>query len=71
MPKEVKIIWFHEGDVYRAKGYSTPNAEKVIADLLNQGWVIVTAGGGGTVSRADEVGKEKLSVHGFVVLQRG
>jgi hypothetical protein len=56
--KEVKLVWVgqyeHHKDV-------TKNHEEALTKLVNEGWQIVTAGGGRSSSR---------EAAGFVVLQR-
>jgi hypothetical protein len=58
MAKQVKIIWIYKG--LTGVGQPTVQAEEEIAELLNQGWKIVTAGGGG--------GSTEKSASGFIVL---
>lgn len=52
---EVEIIWF------TTYGDSTDKAKAKLAAMLNQGWVIVGAGGGGS---------DEGYSSGFVILQR-
>jgi len=58
--KEVKIVWIcNPAPDSVGWGHETPQTEteKYLATLLNDGWVIVTAGGGS-------------AIYGFIVLQR-
>lgn len=52
---EVEIIWFS------TFGDSTDKAKEKIAEMLNHGWVVVGAGGGGS---------DEGYSSGFVILQR-
>lgn len=58
MSKEVKIVWFSR---------ETKETEHKLAQYLEDGWVIVAAGGG--ASSAD-VKYSPIAPHGFIVLQR-
>jgi hypothetical protein len=59
MSKEVKIIWFSR---------ETKETEHKLAQYLDEGWVIVAAGGGAASS---DVKYSPINAQGFVVLQRG
>lgn len=62
MAKEAYILWVHGDQSDHGRGnkvsYGTKSQDKVLTDLLNQGWVIVAAGGGAAIA------------YGFIVLQR-
>jgi hypothetical protein len=70
MAKEIKILWvsaYHETEVRSEhKILYTVDAEKELTRLVNDGWTILTAGGGYGVSGA----KTMTDFGGFVILQR-
>jgi hypothetical protein len=56
--KEVKLVWVGQYEQHRDV---TKNHEEALTKLVNEGWQIVTAGGGRSSAR---------EAVGFVVLQR-
>jgi hypothetical protein len=61
--RAVKIVWFdHTED-------SVTQTEETLAELVKQGWIIVTAGGGTATAEQTSAGSVSRP-NGFIVLQK-